>query len=158
MTRYGARPRAFDGYAPAYAAQRGPATVVVPSADPLAAAGRLRRGAVRLLRDRHAGRVDHPLHLRQRHDHPADLEKFQAAKPGREVKLFRAPTGELNARVAADVRSGGLKADVVWACDPLTMRGYRDQQLVGGWLPPEAQDIPEQFRTADDVGVAVLYW
>ena len=85
------------------------------------------------------------------------LAKFQAATPGREVKLFRAPTGELNARVAADVRSGGLKADVVWACDPLTMRGYRDQQLVGGWLPPEAQNIPEQFRTADDVGAAVLY-
>jgi iron(III) transport system substrate-binding protein len=85
------------------------------------------------------------------------IEKFQAAKPGREVNLYRAPTGELNARVASDVRSGGLKADVVWACDPLTMRGYRDQQLVGGWLPAEADAVPEQFRTADEVGVAVLY-
>ena len=85
------------------------------------------------------------------------LEKFHATHPGSEVKLFRAPTGELNARVASDVRSGGLKADVVWACDPLTMQDYRDQQLVGGWLPEEAATVPEQFRTADDVGVAVLY-
>jgi iron(III) transport system substrate-binding protein len=85
------------------------------------------------------------------------LQKFQAAHPGQEVKLFRAPTGELNARVASDVRSGGLKADVIWACDPLTMQDYRDQQLVGGWLPEEAATVPEQFRTADDVGVAVLY-
>jgi iron(III) transport system substrate-binding protein len=85
------------------------------------------------------------------------LEKFHAAHPGSEVKLFRAPTGELNARVASDARSGGLKADVVWACDPLTMQGYRDQQLVASWLPPEAADMPKQFRTADDVGVAVLY-
>ena len=85
------------------------------------------------------------------------LEKFRAAHPGSEVKLFRAPTGELNARAASDARSGGLKADVVWACDPLTMQGYRDQQLVGGWLPQEAAEVPEQFRTGDDVGVAVLY-
>ena len=46
---------------------------------------------------------------------------------------------------------------MVWACDPLTMQDYRDQQLVGGWLPEEAATVPEQFRTADDVGVAVLY-
>lgn len=85
------------------------------------------------------------------------LQRFQAAHPGQEVKLFRAPTGELNARVASDVRSGGLKADVVWACDPLTMRGYLDQQLVGGWVPEEAAGLPEQFRTADSVGAAVLY-
>jgi iron(III) transport system substrate-binding protein len=85
------------------------------------------------------------------------ITAFQSAHPGSEVKLFRAPTGELNARVASDVRSGGLKADVVWACDPLTMRGYLDQQLVGGWLPEEAAGVPEQFRTADSVGAAVLY-
>ena len=85
------------------------------------------------------------------------ITAFQAAHPGSEVKLFRAPTGELNARVASDVRSGGLKADVVWACDPLTMRGYLDQQLVGGWLPEEAAGVPAQFRTADSVGAAVLY-
>jgi iron(III) transport system substrate-binding protein len=85
------------------------------------------------------------------------ISAFQSAHPGSEVKLFRAPTGELNARVAGDVRSGGLKADVVWACDPLTMRGYGDQQLVGGWLPDEADSVPKQFRTADAVGAAVLY-
>ena len=85
------------------------------------------------------------------------IKAFQAAHPGSEVKLFRAPTGELNARVASDVRSGGLKADVIWACDPLTMRGYQDQQLVGGWLPDQATTLPAQFRTADSVGAAVLY-
>jgi iron(III) transport system substrate-binding protein len=85
------------------------------------------------------------------------IQAFQSAHPGSEVKLFRAPTGELNARVASDVRSGGLKADVIWACDPLTMRGYLDQQLVGGWVPEEAVEVPAQFRTADSVGAAVLY-
>ncbi len=84
------------------------------------------------------------------------IEQFEADS-GAEVDLFRAPTGDLNARIAGDVRSGGLKADVVWACDPLTMQGYVDQDLVGGWTPDNATDVPEQFRTDDYVGAAVLY-
>ena len=63
------------------------------------------------------------------------LKEFQAAHPGAHVELFRAPTGQLNARVASDARSGGLKADVIWACDPLTMQDYVTQGLVGGWTP-----------------------
>ena len=83
------------------------------------------------------------------------IKQFEQAKPGRKVNLYRAPTGELNARIAGDVRSGGLKADVVWACDPLTMQGYASQGLVGGWTPPT--DIPAAVKTADYVGVAMLY-
>lgn len=85
------------------------------------------------------------------------ISGFESDNDGSEVKLFRAPTGDLNARVAGDVRSGGLKADVIWGCDPLTMQGYVDQDLIGGWSPEGAADIPEQFRTDDYVGVAVLY-
>lgn len=59
------------------------------------------------------------------------IERFEQDHDGYTVDLFRAPTGDLNARVAGDVRSGGLKADVVWACDPLTMQDYVDQGLVG---------------------------
>lgn len=83
------------------------------------------------------------------------IQEFEKAKSGRKVNLYRAPTGELNARVAGDVRSGGLKADVIWACDPLTMQGYVDQNVVGGWTPQTA--IPSAVRTADYVGVAMLY-
>jgi iron(III) transport system substrate-binding protein len=85
------------------------------------------------------------------------IEAFEAGRAGSRVDLFRAPTGELNARVAADARSGGLRADVIWGCDPLTVQAYVDQGLVGGWTPPEAADIPAQFRTEDAVGAHVLY-
>jgi len=85
------------------------------------------------------------------------IEQFESDNPDTEVELFRAPTGDLNARVAGDVRSGGLKADVIWACDPLTMQGYVDQDLVGAWTPEASSEIPAQFRTDDYVGVAVLY-
>jgi iron(III) transport system substrate-binding protein len=83
------------------------------------------------------------------------IEAFEGANPGTKVELYRAPTGDLNARVASDVRSGGLKADVVWACDPLTMQDYVDQGLVGGWTPTTS--IDDEFRTDDYVGVAILY-
>lgn len=83
------------------------------------------------------------------------LKEFQATHPGTEVQLFRAPTGQLNARVASDVRAGGLKADVVWGCDPLTMQDYVAQGLVGGWAPET--EIPATVRTPDYVGVAMLY-
>jgi iron(III) transport system substrate-binding protein len=83
------------------------------------------------------------------------ISAFKAANTGAEVQLFRAPTGQLNARVASDVRSGGLKADVIWACDPLTMQDFVTQGLVGGWTPQT--DIPETMRTPDYVGIALLY-
>ncbi|WP_222263273.1 extracellular solute-binding protein [Modestobacter marinus] len=85
------------------------------------------------------------------------IAAFEDSAPGASVDLFRAPTGELNARVAADVRSGGLRADVFWGCDPLTVQDLVDQGLVGGWTPPEADAIPAQFRTADYVGAHLLY-
>jgi len=83
------------------------------------------------------------------------IEAFETANPDATVDLYRAPTADLNARVAGDVRSGGLQADVIWACDPLTMQDYVDQDLVGGWTPET--DIPSDVRTDDYVGVAVLY-
>jgi iron(III) transport system substrate-binding protein len=85
------------------------------------------------------------------------IAAFEAGTPGAHVDLFRAPTGELNARVAADVRSGGLQADVFWGCDPLTVQALVDQGLLGGWTPPDADAIPAEYRTADYVGAHVLY-
>jgi iron(III) transport system substrate-binding protein len=83
------------------------------------------------------------------------IDTFEHDNPGVKVNLYRAPTGDLNARVAGDVRSGGLRADVIWACDPLTMQDYADQGLVGGWTPKTS--IAPAYRTGDYVGVAVLY-
>jgi iron(III) transport system substrate-binding protein len=83
------------------------------------------------------------------------IEAFEAAHEGTSVELYRAPTGDLNARIAGDVRAGGLEVDVVWACDPLTMADYTDQGLVGGWVPET--EVAEQLRTDDYVGAHVLY-
>jgi iron(III) transport system substrate-binding protein len=87
----------------------------------------------------------------------AVVNGFQAAHPGTKVNVFRAATGQLNARVAADTRSGGLQADVIWGCDPLTMYNYDHQGLLRKWSPPNAAQIPAQYRTADFTGIDVLY-
>ena len=87
----------------------------------------------------------------------AVIDAFGDEEPGTRIDLFRAPTGELNARVAGDVRSGGLRADVVWGCDPLTVQAWVDEDLVGGWTPTDADAIPAQFRTDDYVGAHLLH-
>src|SRR3954449_10376069 len=85
------------------------------------------------------------------------IAAFEKGGTGRHVRLFRAPTGELNARVAADERAGGLRADVLWGCDPLTVQAWVDAGLVGGWTPSDADAVPAEYRTEDYVGAHVLY-
>ena len=82
---------------------------------------------------------------------------FEKAHSGTKITVFRAATGPLNARIAADVRSGGLQADVVWASDPLTMHGYDQQKLLAKWTPDGGAQIPSAYRTADFTGVDLLY-
>ena len=68
------------------------------------------------------------------------IAAFEKAEPGSTVELFRAPTGQLNALIAADARSGGL-ADVVWGCDPLTVQlsSPRNWSVAGPRpVPPDA--------------------
>jgi iron(III) transport system substrate-binding protein len=87
----------------------------------------------------------------------AVIKAFEKANDGAKVNVFRAATGQLNARVAADLRSGGIKADVIWACDPLTMHGYDEQKLLRAWSPPNADEIPSKFRTPHFTGIDLLY-
>jgi len=87
----------------------------------------------------------------------AVVKAYEGAHPDTRVSVFRAPTGQLNARVAGDLRSGGLRADVIWACDPLTMHGYDTQGLLADWTPTGAADIPAAYRNPRFTGVDVLY-
>jgi iron(III) transport system substrate-binding protein len=82
---------------------------------------------------------------------------YQAAHPGAAVTVFRAPTGELIARIAADLRSGGLKADVIWGTDPLSMQSYTDQSLLAPWPLPDLTSVPKRYRTPEFWGTRLLY-
>ncbi len=82
---------------------------------------------------------------------------YQKAHPGATVTVFRAATGQLNARIAADLRSGGLKADVIWGTDPLSMQTYTDQSLLAPWPLPQLTSVPAQYRTPKFWGTRLLY-
>jgi iron(III) transport system substrate-binding protein len=87
----------------------------------------------------------------------ATIEAFTKANPATKVDLYRAPTGQLNSRVAADLRGGGIKADVIWACDPLTMHNYDAQGLLADWAPDASSTIDAAYRTPHFTGVDLLY-
>lgn len=81
---------------------------------------------------------------------------WKAINPGIQVDVFRAPTAEVAARIATDLQSGGLKADVLWLTDPLSIAGYADQGLLQAWLPPSAAAIDAAYRTDTFFGTRLL--
>ncbi len=85
----------------------------------------------------------------------AVVAEFEAANPGVEVTVFRAPTGELNARIAADLRSGAIEADVLWLTDPLSMQQYDAQGLLHAVFP-DAAAIPAEHREARFWGTRIV--
>jgi iron(III) transport system substrate-binding protein len=87
----------------------------------------------------------------------ATVAAFKKARPATAVTVFRAATGALNARIAADQRSGGLRADVLWVSDPLTMHGYDTQGLLAKYDPPSASALPAADRTATFNAAGLLF-
>ncbi|HLO35911.1 MAG TPA: extracellular solute-binding protein [Candidatus Deferrimicrobium sp.] len=78
------------------------------------------------------------------------------AHPGVDVEVFRAPTAEVAARIATDLASGGLRADVLWLTDPLSIAAYADQGLLQAWTPPSTATIPAAYRTGTFFGTRLL--
>lgn len=86
----------------------------------------------------------------------AVVELFTASHPGLEVEVFRAPTGELAARIAAEEREGGLQADLLWLTDPLSMQEYARRGLLLSWRPAGAEVVPAAYRGEAFWGTRIL--
>ena len=66
---------------------------------------------------------------------------YEAVHPEVSVDVFRAPTGELAGRIAAEQRAGKIGGDVFWMTDPLSIQGYASQGLLAAWTPSQAADL-----------------
>ncbi|MEO7078160.1 MAG: ABC transporter substrate-binding protein [Rhodococcus sp. (in: high G+C Gram-positive bacteria)] len=61
--------------------------------------------------------------------------EFMAVNPGIDVQVFRAGTGDLNARIAAELETGTIGADVLLAADAPTFERYKDENLLLQYTP-----------------------
>jgi iron(III) transport system substrate-binding protein len=82
---------------------------------------------------------------------------FKNTHPGVNLSVYRAVTGDINARIAADRRTGGVRADIIWGTDPLSMNAYAKQGLLASNPITLPAAIPAQYRTAQLIPTRLLY-
>ena len=87
----------------------------------------------------------------------AVVNGFAQADPGVKVSVFRATTGQLNARITADQHSGGLRADVIWGTDPLSMESFAQENLFRPWPLPGLAGVPAADKATYFWGTRELY-
>ena len=87
----------------------------------------------------------------------AVVTAFEEANPEASIEVFRAPTGEVTARIAAERRNGAPGADVIWLTDPLSMYQYQSDGLLATWEPAAAAALPPAASGPAFWGTRVLH-
>ena len=86
----------------------------------------------------------------------AVLAALAEVNPELDVEVFRAPTGELDARIATEQRTGGIGADVLWMTDPLSVQRYEAEGMLASLEGGAFAAVPEAFRSDTFVGTRLL--
>lgn len=84
--------------------------------------------------------------------------EFTAANPGIEVQVYRAGTGDLNARIASERETGTIGADVLLAADAPTFEGYKDDNLLMQYTPADVDALDPDVVDPDGfyVGTRII--
>lgn len=82
---------------------------------------------------------------------------YKRTHPGANFSIYRAVTGDINARIAADKRTGGVRADVIWGTDPLSMEAYAKEGILKAHPITLPAGIPAQYSTAYLIPTRLLY-
>ncbi|RRD60380.1 ABC transporter substrate-binding protein [Leucobacter sp. OH1287] len=69
------------------------------------------------------------------------LEEFHTLHPEVKVTVFRAGTGDLTARIAAEQKTGEIGADLLLAADAATFERYAAEDLLLAYESPESKEI-----------------
>ena len=86
----------------------------------------------------------------------AVLSALAVSHPQLKVEVFRAPTGELDARLASEQRTGGIGADVLWMTDPLSLQRYEAEGLLAPLAGDAFEAVPPEHRGETFVGTRLL--
>lgn len=84
--------------------------------------------------------------------------EFTAANPGIDVQVYRAGTGDLNARIASERETGAIGADVLLAADAPTFEGYKDENLLLQYTPADVSALDPNVVDPDGyyVGTRII--
>ena len=74
---------------------------------------------------------------------------FAAHQPNVSVEVFRAGTGDLTARIAAEEKAGAIGADLLLAADAGTFEGYAERDLLREYVPADADKLDENVLDAE---------
>ena len=86
----------------------------------------------------------------------AVLAAYRKVNPNVSVEVFRAPTGQLDARMASEQRQGRIAADILWGTDPLSVEAWAAKGIFATWTPREAAAVPAAYHTTTFWGTRIL--
>ncbi len=83
---------------------------------------------------------------------------FMEANPDIKVEVYRAGTGDLNARIAAEKASGSIEADVLWAADAPTFESYAAEGDLAELEDVDSSVVIEEARDDENfyVGTRII--
>ncbi|ANE03142.1 ABC transporter substrate-binding protein [Corynebacterium crudilactis] len=83
---------------------------------------------------------------------------FMEINPDIEVEVYRAGTGDLTARIAAEKASGSIEADVLWAADAPTFENYAAEGDLAELKDVDTSDVIEEAVDEDNfyVGTRII--
>ncbi|WBT09760.1 ABC transporter substrate-binding protein [Corynebacterium sp. SCR221107] len=83
---------------------------------------------------------------------------FSEQYPDIEVEVYRAGTGDLNARIAAEKESGKIEADVLWAADAATFEKYAASNDLSELEGVDTEQVIEEARDPENyyVGTRII--
>lgn len=79
---------------------------------------------------------------------------FETANPTLQLEVFRAGTGDVQARIAVEQEAGKVGADVIWTAEPSAYEAYKAQGLLAPYAPPADAPISSDLIDPDGYYVA----
>lgn len=76
--------------------------------------------------------------------------KFQTKYPNLQVKVYRAGTPDVMAKLEAESKAGGVTADVVWVAETTSAEDLKELNMLRTYKSKESGAIPENLKDKDE--------